>query len=467
VVFDVHSAVVDKAMAGFVELAGCAFAANRDAYVADELAHRCAGLAELVGATGAGAGPRGGAGAELADLRKWARAVARHAERAAAPAAAAVGALAEAAVVQPRAPMRATARRSTTRVYTAVERTAKALELARRDARIAGRIAAGFAAVQGPVRGYEPLCEAVLGLLLAVPIESDQAETVVVTLAGGDADRRAIARLVGHVRLSAPAVLVAEADDDRGRYVELVVADRPRPSVVVESVGDGELEPSATINDAQRRALGERRFLPPDDDHVSWRRDGEGSSAIELADLLLETLAEVHGAGPGADVKVTVAGVTALDAESAHEVPDDPPALDLEEPTVPALAGALATRLRESIDVVGVDRIWASVSQPGSPYFANLGSNMDGGLFTEVTGNFYLDEEDHLDGEQIAQVQALGWDDPLDDPSDDEDLQPRNHTRIWPVPLDLDTACWHVAVTLVTVYGFDLEEPVLVEVGLF
>lgn len=232
-VFDVHSAVVDKAMAGFVELAGRTFAANRDAYVADGLDHRCAGLADLVGATGTNAGPRGGAGAELADLRKWARAVARHAERAAATAAAAVGALAEAAVVQPRAPMRATAQSSTTRVHTAVERTAKALELARRDA----RTAAGFAAVQGPVRGYEPLWEAIIGVLLKVPIESDQAETVVVTLAGGDADRRAMAGLVRHVRLSAPAVLLAEVDDDRGRYVQLAVADRPRPSVVVESVG--------------------------------------------------------------------------------------------------------------------------------------------------------------------------------------------------------------------------------------
>jgi hypothetical protein len=465
--FDVHSAVVGEAMAGFVELAGRTFAANRDAYVADELAHRCAALADLVGATGAGAGPRGGAGAELADLRKRARSVARHAERAAATAAAAVGVLAEAAVVQPRAPMRATARSSTTRVHTAVDRTAKALELARRDARTAGRIAAGFATVQGPVRGYEPLCEAVVGVLLAVPIESDQAETVVVTLAGGDADRRAMAGLVGHVSLSAPAVLLAEVDDDRRRYVQLVVGDRLRPSAVVESVGDGELEPSATISDAQRRALVERRFLPPDDDHVSWRRTEEGSSAIELADLLLETLAEVHGAGPGADVKVTVVGVAAPDAQSAHEVLDDPPALDLEEPTVPALAGALATRLRESIDVVGVDRIWAGVSQPGSPYFANLGSNMDGDLFTEVAGNFYLDDDDHLDGAQIAQLQAIGWDDPLDDPSDDEDLQPRNHTRIWPAPLDLDTACWHVALTLVTVYGLDLDEPVLAEVGLF
>ncbi len=188
-----------------------------------------------------------------------------------------------------------------------MERTAKALELPRRDARTAGRLVAGFATVQGPVRGYQPLWEAVVGVLLAVPIESDHPETVMVTLAGGDVDRRAMAGLVAHVCLSPPAVLLAEVDDDRGRYVQLVVGDHPRPSVVVESVGDGE---------------------------------------------------------------------------------------------------------------------------------------------------------------QIAQLQALGWHDPLDDPSDDEDLQPRNHTRIWPAPLDLDTACWHVALTLATVYGLDVEEPVLAAVGL-
>ena len=136
----------------------------------------------------------------------------------------------------------------------------------------------------------------------------------------------------------------------------------------------------------------------------------------------------------------------------------NPSHLDLVEPTIDGVAAALAARLRDGIDTVGLDRLWVTVGQQHAPYVAHLGSNLDGQLFTEVTGDFYLDDDEQLDATQLAQLRALGWDDPIDDDSDDEELQPRNHTRIWPAPVDVDTATWHVVLTLVTVYGLEVDE---------
>jgi hypothetical protein len=404
----------------------------------------------------------GGVGADQALLCRRAAAARRHAEQAEASAAAAVGALAEAAFVHPRTERPASRQPSTKRIRTAVRNTDKAVAAAQGTARAAGRLAAGFAAIHEPGGGPEPLWDSAVDVLRRVLLDGDDSDQVVVVLAGGDADRRVMAGLVAHAGLNPPAVLVVEVDDGRGRYVQLM-SQGARSGAVVESVGDDFLDASHPITDVQRQALAERGFRPPGNDHVNWRRYQEGFSVSELADLVLGTLAEVHGAGPGNDVRITLA-LAAAHPDSSQEMLDLP-VLDLETPTVPALARALAARLRESIDVVGIDRIWATVAQPGLPYFAHLGSNGDGGLFTEVTGNFYLDD-DRLNGRQLAELRALGWDDPVDDPSDDPEIQPRNHIRIWPAPFDLETACWFVALTLAAVYGLDSGEPVLVEVGL-
>ena len=79
---------------------------------------------------------------------------------------------------------------------------------------------------------------------------------------------------------------------------------------------------------------------------------------------------------------------------------------------------------------------------------------------------FYLDGDDRLDGHKVAELRALGWNDPVMDSTDDPQVQPGNHTRIWPAPFDLDTACWHVALTPAAIYGLQPDEPVLVEMGL-
>ncbi|HUP70669.1 MAG TPA: hypothetical protein VM142_12770 [Acidimicrobiales bacterium] len=235
--------------------------------------------------------------------------------------------------------------------------------------------------------------------------------------------------------------------------------------LLVESVSDVFLEEDQHITVEQADALRRCGFEAPDDDHMNWYRREE-YSVSGLADLLLATMFEAHGARPGDVVRVRAA-LAASHPSSNTDTNTSAVPLDLEDPNVVALAEALAERIEESIDLLGVDRIWASLEQPNWPYFAHLGSNMDGGLFTEVAGNFYLDDEDRLDDDQDTRLRVLGWDIPVDDPTDDEEIQPRNYTKVWPAPFDLRAACWHVAVTLAAVYGIDPTEPVLVDVGLF
>jgi hypothetical protein len=110
---------------------------------------------------------------------------------------------------------------------------------------------------------------------------------------------------------------------------------------------------------------------------------------------------------------------------------------------------------------LGVDATWATVSQPGFPAFAHLGSNLDGSLFTEVAGDIHL--EDELTDEQRGRLRALGWSDPVEGGG----LGDANHTRVWTAPFDLDAACWHAVLTLVAVYGLDPGEPVLATIEPF
>ncbi len=128
-----------------------------------------------------------------------------------------------------------------------------------------------------------------------------------------------------------------------------------------------------------------------------------------------------------------------------------------------AIASALAERLRGWIDQFGVDSLWATVHQPASPYFAHLGSNLDGGLYTEVVGDESLDPADRLSDVHRARLRALRW----TDPSGPVDEGLANHSRVWPAPFDLDAACWHVVLTLLSVYGLDLDEPIFVTVEPF
>lgn len=221
-------------------------------------------------------------------------------------------------------------------------------------------------------------------------------------------------------------------------------------------MADAFLPPCGQLAADELAALAELGFAAPDVDELSWWLDTDGS-LLEIAALLLRTLRRVHGVDDGDTIVLSIA-LAALHPSSTPVV--DPSALDAGgEQTIDALARSLAARLRDGIATVGLDALWVTVAQEGVPYVAHLGSNLDGRLFTEVTGNFYLDDDERLDESQRARLRALGWDDPVDDDSDDEELQPRNHTRIWPSPVDVDAAAWHVVLTLASVYGLDTDEP--------
>ena len=60
----------------------------------------------------------------------------------------------------------------------------------------------------------------------------------------------------------------------------------------------------------------------------------------------------------------------------------------------------------------------------------------------------------------------LGWGDPVPDLSGDDEVQPRNHTRSWPIT-ELPAACAHTLQTLATVYGFSEDEPLNVRLEPF
>jgi hypothetical protein len=60
----------------------------------------------------------------------------------------------------------------------------------------------------------------------------------------------------------------------------------------------------------------------------------------------------------------------------------------------------------------------------------------------------------------------LGWGDPVPDLSGDDDVQPRNHTRSWPIQ-QLPLACRHTLLTLAVVYAFHEDDPLQVSLDPF
>lgn len=118
---------------------------------------------------------------------------------------------------------------------------------------------------------------------------------------------------------------------------------------------------------------------------------------------------------------------------------------------------AVAAALGRKLEAIGAERCWVTVARDerdGWPYFANLGMDEQPGLYSEVCGNFYIgDEEARLGPAQLQALRDLGWADPVDDDTDDEEVQPRNHTRSWPSPIDYHAAAAAVIGTLVAVHG--------------
>lgn len=131
-----------------------------------------------------------------------------------------------------------------------------------------------------------------------------------------------------------------------------------------------------------------------------------------------------------------------------------------------ACAAALSRLLTRAMD----EGLWWATIDLAEPHpnpgFAHLGPDEDGALYTEVAGDYYLPPAAHLDDGQRTALRELGWGDPVPDLSGGDDIQPRNHTRSWPIE-QLPTACRHTLLTLAIVYGFHEDDPLQVRLDPF
>jgi hypothetical protein len=112
---------------------------------------------------------------------------------------------------------------------------------------------------------------------------------------------------------------------------------------------------------------------------------------------------------------------------------------------------------------------WATIdlAEPHpNPGFAHLGPDEGGALYTEVAGDYYLPPAAQLDDGQRMALRELGWSDPVPDLSGGDDIQPRNHTRSWPIE-QLPLACRHTLLTLAVVYGFHEDDRLQVRLDPF
>lgn len=402
-------------------------------------------------ATEAAALPVDGIKREVHSIRRSAAAAARHAARTEDAARRTADTLA--GTVSAADP--AAFRRGGRRTGHEAERARRAIVRTHRHAAAAGRLAAGLAALHESPEGSEPLWSEARELLRRLPLGYAGDDELVLADAFGRG-RAMIAGLVAHAGWQAPAFVVLSTDDGRNRFVQLRVDD---DGVVLESPSDPFLGGDDGLTGVEVAALEALGFQPPDGAHSLWWSVVD-ASAGEVAELVLATFAQVHGATGDDALEVTIAHAP---DHPANEPEQHPAALDVDHGCLPDVAAALADRLRGWIDELGVDSVWATVHQPSSPYFAHLGSNLDGSLYTEVVGNELLAVDERLDERQRAQLRALGWGDPVGPAA--EGLA--NHERVWPAPFDLDAACWHVVLTLLSVYGFDLDDPVLVTVEPF
>lgn len=131
-----------------------------------------------------------------------------------------------------------------------------------------------------------------------------------------------------------------------------------------------------------------------------------------------------------------------------------------------ACAAALARLLGLAMD----EGLWWATIDLAEPHpnpgFAHLGPDEDGSLYTEVAGDYYLPRYVRLDEDQRAALRELGWADPVEDLSGDDEIQPRNHVRSWPIE-QLPIACAHTLLTLASVYGFTGDDPLRVRLDPF
>lgn len=135
------------------------------------------------------------------------------------------------------------------------------------------------------------------------------------------------------------------------------------------------------------------------------------------------------------------------------------------EPFVVALARKLAA--------LDLGAAWVTLwrSAGGAKYFAHFGPDEDGALFTEVCGNYYIaasmGHADLLSDDQVGALVALGFGEAIDDPEGGDEVQPRNHTRTWPAPIDWVGAVAAVVLALVEVYGVSDHDELTVAIDEF
>ncbi len=341
------------------------------------------------------------------------------------------------------------------RVQDAAAQSQRSLAEVRRHATVAGRVAAGLAALLEPRPGTDALWRLSRQLLSALPASD---EAIVGGHDVGEVGWVELAGLVAHASWRRIAAVSIAADDGADRWVR-VVFDR---ATHVECVSDTFLPPGEHLSEEQRARLGELGLCEPDEDHLHWWHTTPERPVAELVTQLQDVAGLVHGLLPGDAVVVFIGRPKGhpdlLDLE------DDPAVLDIERQTVPLAAAALAERLRLGIEAVGIDALWLSVHQDICGWYAHITSDSNGTLVIDVAGDPGPEEGARLSDSQKEQLRVLGWSDPA--PGQPEDRPGRDDfTRAWPPPLDIDLACWHLMVTIASVYGLDPDEPIRASVS--
>lgn len=95
----------------------------------------------------------------------------------------------------------------------------------------------------------------------------------------------------------------------------------------------------------------------------------------------------------------------------------------------------------------------------GWAYYAQFARDDGGAMFGEVVGSHYIDDPAaKLTTGQLERLRSLAWGDPIHEPNDDDEIQPRNQTRSWPLPIDFEAASALVVVTVSSVYGLTTDD---------
>ena len=318
------------------------------------------------------------------------------------------------------------------------------------QALLAARWAAGLA-VTTPRPGADELL-ALAGSLLDFEAVVGSTE-VAVDIADHASLRAWVAGTLAHVDAQPPAFAVFEVVGAEDHFVHVAVHGDGAPRI--ESVGATDASLDDELDAPTTRALEALGFRASAGcgGAPTWQRTCDQPRLVELADLVADVLRIVHGVGAGATLRAVV---DAFDLPSAVEASDPGPAsspavqacrpvlpgwLLAEAPTVAAMAEALADRVAELGEVVGLAQLQVVVHRGGTdaPPLAHIVGE-PGALVVALAVP---------DRRAAVRLDALGW---------DVDGEPPTASCRWPAEQAAD-ACWHLVTAAVAALDLRWDQP--------